>query len=155
MFDLQKIYHTGLSVPDIEAAKKLYGESMGLEWAPVRTFDPLPFWTPERGNHELVVSATYSRVGPHHFELVQGPVGSYYDPQLSPDKRHIGVWVDDLPAEAARLIGLGWRVIGAAAAPEEGYGILAYLEPPMGGFVVELVATALKPAIDEWLAAAD
>jgi len=151
MFDFQRMYHTGIIVEDIEAAARKLSVDMNLQFAPVRAFDPLPFWTPQQGLQEIVVQATYSRQGPQHLELVQGPKGGFYDPALSPDSRHIGVWVDDLPAEADKLLAKGWRVLAANAAPCDGYGILAYLMPPIEGIVVELVSTELQPVFNEWL----
>jgi hypothetical protein len=151
MFDLQRIYHTGMAVADIAAAQASIGQALHLEWAPVRSFDPLPFWTPEDGPHEVIVHATYSRQGPHHLELVQG-TGAFYDPDRAPDSRHIGVWVDDLPAEAGRLLSLGWQTVAAGAAPDDGFGLIAYLRPPIPGLLVELVSVDLKPVIDEWIA---
>lgn len=155
MFDLQRIFHTGLCVADIETAKQQLGKDLNLEWLPVRTFDPLPFWTPEQGLGEIVVKATYSRQGPHRLELCEGPRNTLYDPNLQPDNRHIGVWVDDLPSEVEKLLSAGWTVRGASGSPEDGYGILAYMAPPMPGLVVELVAESLRPALDEWFASAE
>lgn len=152
MIDFQRMYHTGMMVENVEAAMERLGRDLALEWAPVRTFDPLPFWTPERGLHEIKVRATYSRPGPQHLELCSGPKNSFYDPAALPDGRHIGVWVDDLPAEVERLCAGGWRVVAAGGAPEQGYGILAYLAPPLPGLIVELVSKDLEPVIREWLA---
>lgn len=151
MIDFQRIYHTGMAVSDIHASAAQLGQDLNLEWAPLRVFDPLPFWTPEKGSHSIKVTATYSRQGPQHLELVQGPVGSFYDPALLPDCRHIGVWVDDLPGEIAVLVARGWKVLAAGAAPEQGYGTLAYIAPPMPGLLVELVSTQLLDAITEWI----
>ena len=150
MFDFQRMYHTGMIVSDIHAAIERMSTDLNLDFAPVKTFDPLPFWTPDTGLREIVVHATYSRQGPQHLELVQGE-GAFYDPQRSPDGRHIGVWVDDLPTEAKRLTDAGWQVLGAGDTPENGYGILAYMAPPAGGIVVELVSTVLVPVFEEWI----
>ncbi|MFA7440131.1 MAG: VOC family protein [Sphingomonadaceae bacterium] len=150
MIDLQRFHHTGMAVADIDSAMELMGSTLGLRWIPVVHFDPLPFWTPEEGAHEVTVRATYSLGGPHHVELVQGS-GAFYDPARAPDARHIGVWVDDVRAEAERLIAGGWRVVAANASPEEGYGAIAYCAPPIPGMLIELISTALKPTIDGWL----
>ena len=152
MFDLQRIYHTGISVSDVNAAKLKLGRDLNLKWCEVRTFDPLPMWTPKDGLRDYRVTATYSVPGPHHLELVQGPAGTFYDPTMHPDSRHIGVWVDDLPAETEALLRADWRIVAAGATPQDGYGIICYLTPPAGGILVELVAMSLKPVIDEWIA---
>lgn len=150
MIDLQRFHHTGMAVANIARSQEQFGRALGLRWAPVRLFDPLPFWTPEQGAHEIQVHATYSLGGPHHLELVQGE-GPFYDPGRAPDARHIGVWVDDLPAEADHLLRAGWTVVAAGAAPDDGFGPIAYLAPPQPGLLVELISTVLKPVIDEWL----
>ncbi len=151
MFDTQRIFHTGMVVADLAAAQRDIGASLGLDWTPVRRFGPMPFWTPEQGLHEIESQAVYSRQGPHHIEILQGPKGSFYDPDRLPDGRHIGVWVDDLRAAAEDLIAQGWRACAAGGAPEDGYGAFAYLAPASGGLIVELVCHSLKPMIDAWL----
>ncbi|MEQ6332054.1 VOC family protein [Sphingobium sp. MK2] len=150
MIDLTRTHHKGIAVADIDRAVADYGAALDLTFAPVRDFDPLPFWTPEDGLREIRVRATYSLGGPIHIELVQGQ-GPFYDPATATTARHIGVWVDDLPAETARLVDLGWTVRAANAKPEDGYGLIAYLASPDDALLVELISTALKPAIDEWL----
>ena len=150
MIDLNRIHHTGMIVDDIDAAQATLGTSLGLQWAPVRTFDPLPFWTPEQGAHELHVKATYSIGAPHHLELVQGD-GPFYDPRRTSDSRHIGVFTDDLTGEVERLQGAGWTVVAAGAPPQDGYGIICYIAPPLPGLLVELISTGLKPILDDWL----
>jgi catechol 2,3-dioxygenase-like lactoylglutathione lyase family enzyme len=150
MINLQRTHHIGMAVADIEQAQAQIGAAMGLTFAPVRNFDPLPFWTPERGKHEVNVFATYSIEGPTRIELVQG-TGEFYDPNRAPDARHIGVWVDDLKAEAERLAAQGWTTVASGDAPENGWGVIAYMAPPIPGLLVELISTDLKPVIDKWL----
>jgi Glyoxalase/Bleomycin resistance protein/Dioxygenase superfamily len=155
MFDFQRIYHTGISVPDVRAAKQKFSRDFNLKWCEVRTFDPLPVWTPKDGMRDYRVVATYSMPGPHHLELVQGPANTFYDPSWTVESRHIGVWVDDLPQEVERLLRADWTIVAANAAPKDGYGIICYLRPPVSGLILELVSMNLKPAIDEWMAAPD
>jgi len=152
MINLSRTFHTGIVVSDIHAAQGALASSIDVAWSPIRTFEPLPFWTPALGTHDVVVSACYSRQGPVHLELCQG-TGRFYDPEAQPDARHIGVWVDDLPAETEQLLRQDWQVLAAGAAPEEGYGAICYMQPGMGGLVIELVSTDLKPFIEDWLAA--
>ena len=154
MLDFSRSFHVGMVVSDIHHSQKVLGESMSLDWSPIRAFDPLPFWTPEDGDHEVVVHACYSRQGPQHIELCQG-TGRFYDPALQPDSRHMGVWVDNLVEEAERLLALKWKVLAAGASPKEGYGVICYMQPEFGGLVIELVSTALEPVIAEWVAATE
>jgi len=150
MLKMEDCFHNGMIVRDIEASRKSIGDSLGIEWSPVRSFDPLPFWTPEAGDHEIVVRACYSREGPVHLELCEGN-SPFYDPDAMPDSRHIGFWAEDLQGMAEALQGQGWRVLAAGASPDAGYGLICYLTPPSGGIVIELVHTDLKPVISEWV----
>ena len=151
MFEMQRIFHTGIVVDDIEKAKAEIGASLNLTWTPVRVFDSLVLWTPERGLFEIRNKADYSRQGPHHLEICEGPKGSFYDPAILPHGRHIGVWVDDLRQETDELLENGWRLLAANGTPDDDYGVITYMAPPTAAFVVELVATKLKPMIDTWL----
>ena len=152
MLKMSDCFHNGIAVLDIHAARASFGESLGVDWSPVRTFDPLPFWTPEAGDHEVVVHACYSRQGPGHLELCQGN-SPFYDPAAVPDSRHVGFWTEDLAGYASTLRAQDWQVVAAGASPEAGYGLICYLTPPSGGLVIELVSTDLKPVISEWLTA--
>lgn len=150
MIDLQRAFHIGVAVADLGVAMRQTGDALGLSWAPVRTFDPLPFWTPEDGRQQVVVSATYSQQGPLHIELVQG-TGRFYAPGGQPEARHLGVWVADLAAEATRLSGAGWTVRAAGDAPSAGYGAICYIASPDRSLLLELVSTALEPVIGAWI----
>jgi hypothetical protein len=152
MFDLKRVFHTGIIVSNIEDAQGEIGASLNLEWTEVKNFT-IAHWMPETGLKEITMRAVYSKQGPHHLELCEGPPGSLYDLSRSPDGRHIGVWVDDLVAETERLLAKGWRIEAANGTPDAGYGVLTYMSPPTSAFIVELVSSELKPMIDEWVGA--
>ena len=146
---LSETFHIGMAVEDIDQCCKQIGEDLNLDWLPIKSFDPLPFWTPEEGLREISVKATYSRQGPQRIEIVQG-TSIFYDPNRLPDSRHVGIWVDDLTEEATRLIDKGWIVLAAGDEPSAGYGTIAYLSPPFPGLMVELVSKQLEPMMNEW-----
>ena len=146
---LSETFHVGMAVEDIDQCCKQIGEDLNLDWLPIKSFDPLPFWTPEEGLREISVKATYSRQGPQRIEIVQG-TSIFYDPNRLPDSRHVGIWVDDLIQEATRLIDNGWIVLAAGDEPSAGYGTIAYLSPPFPGLMVELVSRQLEPMMNEW-----
>ena len=146
---LSETFHVGMAVKDIDQCCKQIGEDLNLDWLPIKSFDPLPFWTPEEGLREISVKATYSRQGPVRIEIVQG-TSIFYDPNRLPDSRHVGIWVDDLIEEATRLIDNGWIVLAAGDEPSAGYGTIAYLSPPFPGLMVELVSRQLEPMMNEW-----
>ena len=146
---LSETFHIGMAAEDIDQCCKQIGEDLNLDWLPIKSFDPLPFWTPEEGLREISVKATYSRQGPQRIEIVQG-TSIFYDPNRLPDSRHVGIWVDDLIEEATRLIDKGWIVLAAGDEPSAGYGTIAYLSPPFPGLMVELVSKQLEPMMNEW-----
>ena len=146
---LSETFHVGMAVEDIDQCCKQIGKDLNLDWLPIKSFDPLPFWTPEEGLREISVKATYSRQGPLRIEIVQG-TSIFYDPNRLPDSRHVGIWVDDLIEEATRLIDNGWIVQAAGDEPSAGYGTIAYLSPPFPGLMVELVSRQLEPMMNEW-----
>ncbi len=151
MIDYQRLFHTGIRVPDLEAAMDEIGESMGVTWATAVHNPAQGVWTPEVGQQSLDLKFTYSCEGPQHIELLEGPPGSVWDGREHPGVHHQGVWVDDVAAEAERCIANGWTCAASAKAPSEGFGSFAYLQPP-SGIIVELVSAAALPRFDSWWA---
>lgn len=144
------VYHTGFAVADLEAAQRMFSDALGVEWAPIHLYEPLRLWTPGDGWIEVRIRVSYSRPSPHQLEVIEGPRGSFFDPALMADARHLGVWTDEVGADAERLLGLGWRILGAKGSPEQLYGDMAYLAPPAPGPVIELVSTRLRPMLLAW-----
>ncbi len=151
MFDFQQIYHSGIRVPDVDAAMVQLGDSLGLTWARVQHSDARTVWTPERGLEEVALTFVYSCEGPQHIELLQGTPGSVWDAGDEPGLHHVGVWSSDVGADVERLLSAGWSVAAAATAPDDGFGSFAYVVPPVG-LIVELVSLAAKPRFDTWFA---
>ncbi|HSS08950.1 MAG TPA: VOC family protein [Acidimicrobiales bacterium] len=148
MIDYRRLFHTGLRVTELEAAMAELGPALGLTWAEPRQGEQR-FWTPDRGQQTAGLRFTYSVQGPQHIELLEGAAGSLWAGEEGPGVHHIGVWVDDLPAEARSLIAAGWDMVAAQASPNEGFGLYAYLAPP-SGLLVELVDAAIEPHFQAW-----
>lgn len=148
-FDYQQLFHTGIRVPDLDAAMTEIGGAMGVTWAEPVTNPAQAVWTPDQGSQEVALRFTYSCEGPQHIELLQGAPGSPWDGSEHPGVHHQGVWVDDVAAEAAALEAAGWSCAAAGLAPEDGYGGFAYMQPPSGA-IIELVTSAIKPMFDKW-----
>ena len=153
-FDYQQaLFHTGVRVPDLEAAMAALGSSLGLTWAKVIEREQA-LWTPALGQHTVPLRFTYSCEAPHHIELLQGTPGSFWDGRDLPGVHHHGVWVDDVPTEVERLVSEGWTLEGAARSPEDGYGVMAYVRSP-GGLLLEPVGSVVRPRFDRWWAGGD
>jgi catechol 2,3-dioxygenase-like lactoylglutathione lyase family enzyme len=151
MFDYQQIFHVGLLVPDVDRAMTELGDQLGLAWARVQHAPRRSVWTPERGPEEVGLTFVYSCEGPQHIELLRGDPGSIWDSDKTRGLHHVGVWSNDVAADAERFVSAGWSVVAAATAPEDGFGSFAYVAPP-SGLIVELVSAAARPRFDTWFA---
>jgi catechol 2,3-dioxygenase-like lactoylglutathione lyase family enzyme len=151
MFDYQEIFHIGVRVPDVDAEMRAMSETLGVTWARVQHTDVRAVWTPERGAEVVSLTFTYTCEGPQHVELLQGSPGSIWDCGDTPGLHHVGVWSDDIAADAGRFEAAGWQVSAAATPPDEGYGSFAYVRSP-AGLIVELVSSAAQPRFDTWFA---
>lgn len=152
MIDYQRLYHTGIRVPDLDAAMSEMGPMLGVTWAAVRETDAQSVWTPDRGQHAVPLRYVYSCEGPQHVELLEGVPGSVWYGGDEPGVHHVGIWVDDVGAETRACVDAGWTVAAAQSSPEDGYGVFTYVVPPSGP-IIELVAAALEPSFETWWSA--
>ena len=152
MIDYQRIYHTGIRVPDLDAAMAELGPALGVTWAIPNVVEGQPAWTPERGLQHLPLRFTYSCEGPQHIELLEGPPDSIWDGRQQPGVHHVGVWSDDVGGETQALVAAGWTVQLAQVPPEDGYGAYTYVQPPGSAMLVELVTAAAQPRFEQWWA---
>lgn len=149
--DYQRLYHTGIRVPDLDAAMAELGATLNVVWAEVRDMPEMGLWSPEQGVHSASLRFTYSCEGPQHVELLEASPGCIWDGRDDPGVHHVGVWVDDVQAEVEAALSDGWTCAAASAPPEDGYGPWAYLQPP-SGMIVEVVSEAIKAHFEPWWA---
>jgi len=149
VIDYSKVFHTGVLVPDLDAAIEFYSRTLGLRFAEPFTLEGFPVWTPEQGLKTITNRFTISCDGPVRLELQQGEAGSFFDAALSRGD-HVGLWVDDVAGTVDELLAQGWSVVAAQAGPEDRWGPFAYLMPASGGMVVELASSALRQAFERW-----
>ena len=152
MIDYQRTYHTGIRVPDLDAAMAELGPALGVTWAIPNAVDGQPAWTPERGLQHLPLRFTYSCEGPQHIELLEGPPDSVWDGRQHPGVHHVGVWSDDVAGETQAMVAAGWTVRLAQTSPDDGYGAYTYVQPPGSKMLVELVTAAARPRFEQWWA---
>lgn len=152
MIDYQRIFHTGIRVPDLDAAMTELGESLGVTWAESREVAEMPVWTPAQGMQAVPLRYVYSCEGPQHIELLESAPGSPWHCGDVPGVHHVGLWVDDVAAQVEAVLAKGWTVALAGTTPDEGYGSFAYVQPP-NGMLVELVNDDILPMFEQWWAA--
>jgi len=137
------LFHTGIVVDDLEAAKEELGRSLGLTWrdggADVRLTDA-------DGVRTVHTAYVLSIEGPHHVELVQAIEGTLWTALAPGHAHHVGYWVDDVPAAAAELVRLGSEQV-ASIAIKDGRPPMCTYHRSRTGLYLEVVDRALRPVL--------
>jgi len=151
MYDVDgQLFHVGLRVADLDLAMAEFSASYGVSWCSVRDW-PMDIWFPDVGYTSMPIRLTFSTTGPVRLELIEGSPGTPLDPNDGPGVHHLGYFVDDPAAETERLIGQGWELVMAAAAPDDGYGRFTYVRSP-SGMLVEPVDASNRERFEAWWA---
>jgi catechol 2,3-dioxygenase-like lactoylglutathione lyase family enzyme len=144
-----RLYHVGIVVPDVEAAKAHLGELLGVTWGPVVHVDEYGVQDGD-GNRIVVPNTLCYSTEPPHIELVQEVPGTVWECNEHSNLHHIGVWSDALPADSTAYSELRCplQLCGhdADTAPTQ----FAYHRDPLG-VRIELVDIALKPVMEEFM----
>lgn len=149
---LAGIFHHGVIVDDLEAAMAHFTATMGCTWTPVRAFDPMPVWNAAGEQLTAKLRVVYSHQGPLRMELIESVPGTAYEAMRALGPSHLGVWVDSVADSAEAMLADGWELVLGGAPAAQGHGAIAYLSKP-GSPVIELVARAITPVMEEWWAA--
>jgi hypothetical protein len=137
------LFHTGIVVDDLEAAKDELGGTLGLTWraggAEVRLTD-------DHGVRTVRTAYVLSEAGPHHVELVQAIEGTLWSVAAPGSAHHVGYWVDDVPAAAAELDRRGSTLV-ASIAVKDGRPPMCTYHRTRSGLYLEIVDRALRPVL--------
>lgn len=140
-------YHVATVVPDLEAAKAVLGEQLGLVWGqPLR--GDMRFQTAE-GIVPVAVDLVYSLGGPPHVELIQQQPGTFYEPL---GLHHLAYWVADIPAASAELTATGFPLEAVAVDAEGNWAGGAYHRSPTGLRIELVSAPNSGPRLARYLA---
>ncbi|OBI37067.1 VOC family protein [Mycobacterium colombiense] len=138
-------YHTGLVVPDMDAAAQSLTRAAGYTWTqPIEA--PLSVTTDD-GDREVPFKFVYSIEAPH-LELIQEVPGTIWTASPHGAAHHLGYWTDDLAATAAALEHAGYR-LEARPSGEELKMFAYYLDP--FGVRIEIVERGLFPNWSDFL----
>ncbi|GAB4914931.1 hypothetical protein MAHJHV65_24230 [Mycobacterium avium subsp. hominissuis] len=96
----EDFYHTGIIVPDLEAAMARLSALAGYRWITPVSYT-LPFRTVS-GTREVTSTFVYSLQAPH-VELIQEVPGTAWAAAPGNAVHHLGYWCDDL-AQSAQLL---------------------------------------------------
>jgi hypothetical protein len=141
----EDLYHTGIVVPDLDAAMARLTALTGYRWITPLSYT-LPFRT-AAGSRELTSTIVYSVQGPH-LELVQEVPGSPWTAAPGNSVHHLGYFTDNL-AETGRMLernGFSFEMTADVAQPsaESDLALFAYYVDAFGTRI-EIVDRALFP----------
>ena len=135
------LYHTGLVVPDLEAAMARFTALAGYRWINPMSYT-LPFRT-TAGTSDLTSTIVYSVQAPY-LELVQEVPGTPWTAAPGNAVHHLGYFTDDLVATAQQLEASGCTFEMTADMPGTELALFAYYIDPVGTRI-EIVDRALFP----------
>lgn len=136
------LFHTGIVVDDLAAAKQRFGELLGVTWfeggGDVRVIT-------DDGARTVRAAYALSKEGPHHVELAQSVDGTLWTATGPGRAHHLGYWVDDVTAASAALTRLGAPRIASIAAADDAPPMCAYHQAD--GLYVEIVSQAMRSVL--------
>jgi catechol 2,3-dioxygenase-like lactoylglutathione lyase family enzyme len=146
-----RVYHVGFVVPDLATAVAELSPALGVTFTEPMTLPDFEVHTQD-GPRDLELRLVYSTTAVH-VELIEDAPGTLWDFGDRQRGHHLGVWADDVAAEADRLDALGlervWWAVGG-----DGHLAFSYHQTPFG-FYIELVGTVAKSFYPAWFAQAE
>ena len=146
----EDLYHTGIVVPDLDAAKARLSALAGYRWINPLTYT-LPFRT-VTGTRELTSTVVYSVQAPH-VELLQEVAGSPWTAAPGNSVHHLGYFTDNLGDSARMLEDNGFTFEMTADVSGSELALFAYYIDAFGTRI-EIVDRALFPDFPAFLKSA-
>ena len=146
----EDLYHTGIVVPDLDAAMARLSALAGYRWINPLTYT-LPFRT-ATGTRELTSTFVYSLQAPH-VELIQEVPGSPWTAAPGNSAHHLGYFTDNLAETARVLEDNGFTFEATADVAPPGLALFAYYVDEFGTRI-EIVDRALFPDFPAFLKSA-
>ena len=146
----EDFYHTGIIVPDLDAAMARLSALAGYRW-----INPLSYTLPFRtasGTHELTSTFVYSLQAPH-VELIQEVAGSPWTAAPGNSIHHLGYFTDNLADSARMLENNGFTFEMTADVSGSELALFAYYVDEFGTRI-EIVDRALFPDFPAFLKSA-
>ena len=134
------LFHTGIVVDDLAAAKEELGERLGVTWTEGGADVAL---ITDDGIQVVPSAYAMSREGPHHVELAQAVPGTIWTVAEPGHAHHLGYWVDSVTEASAALTASGVPRVATVAITEDAPPMCAY-HRTTNGLYVEVVSRALR-----------
>lgn len=146
----EDFYHTGIIVPDLDAAMARLSALAGYRWIRPVSYT-LPFRT-TAGTQEVTSTFVYSLQAPH-VELIKEVPGTAWTAAPGNAIHHLGYWTDDLAESAKMLEDNGFTFEATADTAPPDLALFAYYLDA-AGTRIEIVDRALFPNFPAFLQAA-
>lgn len=136
----ENLFHTGIVVDDLEAAKAELGAQLGVTW-----FDGGAEVALISADGVRTVQSAYalSKEGPHHIELALAVPGTVWSAVAPGHAHHLGYWVDDVSAASTALAQSGAPHVATVAMNADAPPMCAY-HRTASGLYVEVVSRKLR-----------
>ena len=144
------VYHVGYVVPDLAKAMAQFTDAIGARWVDHVVH---PRYRDAAGRVvEVDLHTSFTLDGPVHIELIEAAPGTIWELGAGPQIHHVGLWTDDVAAEAERLVRSGLPVVaGGLDDADEGVpGFFSYHDNPQGG-KLELVHIDMQQGMHDWM----
>lgn len=138
--DFGELYHTGIIVDDVDAAKEEYSELMGVTWGLEGERD-VPVWMPE-GARTMSFRFAYTAEGPHRLELVRPTPGTLWEVTGVGHAHHLGYWCADVAGTSRELARRGLPLRAKVGVDDEADDAGIVLHQARTGVYIELVDVA-------------
>ncbi len=141
-YNAENVFHFAIVVPEIERGMEMIAKQFSVSFGP-----PIPtnakFLIAGR-EVDIAVRFTYSRQGPPYIELVQAVQGTVFAAATGGSPvHHIGVFVEDMEAEVARLTNEGFDLEFQSIGRDGRLGANSFINSELG-VRTELVTTELR-----------
>ncbi|OBH60012.1 VOC family protein [Mycobacterium sp. E2479] len=146
----EDFYHTGIIVPDLDAAMARLSALAGYRWISPVSYT-LPFRTVS-GTQEVTSTFVYS-LQPPHVELIKEVPGTAWTAAPGNAIHHLGYWTDNLAESAKVLADNGFTFEATADTTPPDLALFAYYVDA-AGTRIEIVDRALFPDFPAFLQAA-
>lgn len=142
------LFHSGIVVDDLEAAKDVLGAELGVRWTPV--IDNVRPIIIEGRTVDLRFRVVYSIDGPHRYELVEAIPDTLWQgvPGQPARLHHVGYWSDDIQADGAALEQAGAPTVAVIATADGEAPVFRYHRSRLG-FYIELVSSSVRAGMEQ------
>jgi catechol 2,3-dioxygenase-like lactoylglutathione lyase family enzyme len=143
------VYHVGIVVSDLEAAKIHLTELLGITWGNNMDIEVNAARDRDGNDVEVPFFLCYSREAPH-IELIQEVPGTVWECNEHSNLHHIGFWSDSLVDDVTSFVAARCPLQLSGRDGDNAPVQSAYHRDPLG-FTVELVDLSNQPLLEQSL----